>query len=337
MKQAMKPPIPLILVLALTAGACGPLQAPSASLPTNTLTGATRPSATPTRSPARTPIPSASPSPQPLLPGEYIIAVQRDSETAHSYSLIALSPDGSIRQPILDNVHSFSTVSPDFHLVASLDWEGRDLAIASFLDSSRSSIPLPEPMYWASWAPDGKRLLLSSPYHVLLVDRDSGDVTPVLDCSDSSIGQYFHCGQTQWSPNGAWVAIPMTLEMDGPPDPRNGIYIADASCLDSNGDCLASAHGPYPDAIYTWSPSGDRLAICEGYDLALVRVPGWGIKRGGNCGSVYSMAWSPDGQRIALYIDGYIDLLDLHTGTVSAVTNDDLIEDVVSWINLPLP
>jgi hypothetical protein len=285
-------------------------------------------------------IPTPTASPEPLPEGTYIAFLEDQDPPGELYNLAVVSEDGLLRAELIEAVGYAPSISTDGVSVA--DPRGRALVIHGLGAEGARSFQLPFAAHWASWSPNGDSILVSSPDIVALYSTSTGETRTIVDCSESDLGPHFSCGRAIWSSDGKFIALAMTLERDGPPDPRNGTYIIDATCVDTHSHCLGSAQGPFPDSgAYAWSPDSRLLALCDESVLPglliFIETMSWKSREVGLCGSAYSLAWHPDGSRIAIGTYGSIQLFDVTTSEWSTLLRDESIQNIAFWTRLPIP
>ena len=145
-------------------------------------------------------------------------------------------------------------------------------------------------------------------------DPNTGEVFTVLECCDSAGLKGKH--GIEWaapSADGRWVAF---QELSRCIDRAGGLWVANWTDEPRllTGRCLENPASA--DGTWAWSPTGSRLAAIEAGQLILIdAATGDRTELGKTTGDVTSLAWSPDGSRIAY-------------GTVPAGTGDWTINKV---------
>jgi WD40 repeat protein len=222
------------------------------------------------------------------------------------YSRIAFSPDGTriAFDNFLQGEYGIETADPD----------GSD--IVRLTDGVNDS--------WASWSPDGTKILFSStrydpsieqcmpgfphehgcPTDIYLMDADGSNVVRL---TDDLASEY----QPVWSPDGTRIAFARSL--GDPQLSHPAIFTMDPDGTDARQ--ISSADGG-SDFWPSWSPNGSQLVF------AAIRREDWGIWTvnadgsneqlilgGTGAGYVDNPVWSPDGSLIAfvgnLSVDDY--------------------------------
>jgi Tol biopolymer transport system component len=106
---------------------------------------------------------------------------------------------------------------------------------------------------WATWSPDGKRLVFESDRtgnpEIFVVDADGSNVIRLTDHPASD-------GAPAWSPDGAWIAF--SSDRDGNVD----IYV-----MKTNGEAVRRlTEDPGSDYNPEWSPDGERIVFYRSRD-----------------------------------------------------------------------
>jgi Tol biopolymer transport system component len=219
------------------------------------------------------------------------------------YSRIAFSPDGTriAFDNFLEGDYGIETADPD----------GSD--IVRLTDGVNDS--------WASWSPDGTKILFSStrydpsigqctpgdphefgcPTDIYVMGADGSNVTRL---TDDPLPDFMPV----WSPDGSRIAF--VREADPVPAAFTGIYTMNPDGSDVRR--VSSSDGG-SDFWPSWSPDGSRIAF------AAIRKEDWGIWGvnadgsneqpilGGAIGYVKNPVWSPDGSLIAFVGNPSID------------------------------
>ena len=174
-----------------------------------------------------------------------------------------------------------------------------------------------------TWSPDGTRIayvmLADSAMHdIFIYDTVSGETTRVAANPAEDL-------QPAWSPDGALLAY--TSSAGGDYD----IWLVDADCAAHDGGCAARARNltasPADDRSPSWSADGATIAFVSNRDAEdsqvhhIFTMPAQG---GGATRLTFaadqdasSVAWSPDGTRLA-YRNGGVDDI----GTVETIDVD---------------
>ncbi len=163
-------------------------------------------------------------------------------------------------------------------LVAERSW----LEITPISGGLPAQVPLAQPSFDATWAPDGTRLLVtrygdpvgqpgSGPPRVFLIGRDGSEQGADTPAGGSA---------PDWATNGA-----IAFENAGQ------VWL---TRLGGAARQLTLAGGGSP----SWSPDGKRVAFVRHGDVWTVRADGRQLRRVAHRGGL-EPAWSPDGRRIA--------------------------------------
>ncbi len=148
-------------------------------------------------------------------------------------------------------------------------------------------------------------------------DPETGDARKVVetdgivDCPDYP-GCTSFVKTAEWSSDGRWVAFEVSFDSlegmpHGPCGPTAGLWVQSAigEPRQLTTPCEATPDAEGIDALWAWSPVGDRLAYARvdgETDELFVIDPSDGrlISLGTAEGNVTALGWSPDGTRIAL-------------------------------------
>ncbi|MDP9329039.1 MAG: LpqB family beta-propeller domain-containing protein [Actinomycetota bacterium] len=130
-------------------------------------------------------------------------------------------------------------------------------------------------------------------------DPSTGEVITVIDGADM---RFLRDRGIRWaapSADGRWVAFEMVSCVAGHLV-KSGLWLTNGTDQPRQltAPCL---EGPeVSEGLWAWSPTGSRLAAVEGGQLILIdAATGHRTELGKTTGDVTSLAWSPDGSRIA--------------------------------------
>lgn len=273
------------------------------------------------------------------VPGIYILYVRDSLETPETISIRYISPENGEIGTLTEEVSFQAELSPDSRLIAFLKEDGNYLHIFDILEGFEEEIHLPDWAIRFTWAPDGDSLIVETLDEIALLNPSSGEWSAVYS---KSSGTDFSCGSFKWSPDKRWVAYSCASESNGPSDPRNGVYIMDASCLRDKYQCNLVFDRQLPEAAaYAWSPDGQTLGLCgrrDGNEWELFTFsPDTGdLILNQWCGSLEQIEWSPNGDQIAGSSGSFIDLFDLDSGYARVILDDENMVRLISWIQLPI-
>jgi hypothetical protein len=282
-----------------------------------------------------TPIPTLT-SP---FPGIYILYVRDSLETPETASIRYISPESGEIGTLTEEASFQAELSPDSRLIAFLKDDGNYLHILDILEGFVEEIHLPDRGIRFTWTPEGDSLIVETMDEMALFDPWSGEWSIVYSKrSDTDLS----CISFKWSPDERWVAYSCARESSGPSDPRNGIYVMDASCLREKTKCNLVFDRQLPEAAaYAWSPDGQILGLCgrqDGNEWELYTYsPDTGdLILNQWCGSLEKIEWSPNGDQIAGSSGSFIDLFDLDSGDARVILDDENMVRLISWIQLPI-
>lgn len=196
-----------------------------------------------------------------------------------------------------------------------------------------------------TWSPDGKKLAYaygnSMDYQISIINVNGNDLRSLHLERDER--------EPIWSPNGKWIAYLYSRDMQNyavfkvgvinveRDDRLSGILTADYP----NGK-------PNSDLCYSWSPDGQLLAFCSGFDgqIHIANIEEAFRKHEidatlplttiGNVGS-YNPTWSPDGKKIAFVSkenaskNTEIYIINVDGSGETRLTNNPAIDMQPSW------
>jgi WD40 repeat protein len=207
-------------------------------------------------------------------------------------SLVVIDAKGTVGPTIAQALDG--RWSPDETLIALVRRErgrGRVLLLAAS-DGSRP-IRIATHLGAFSWSADGTKLAYTrTDASGLFIATVRGGVTRRIAIAATSGRPLMFGGDVQWSPDGSLIAVAT----------GDGAFV-----VRPDGTSLRRVRA---DAYQiAWSPDSRMLALIAGVDVYVVRAGGGGVRRIVHCICTFrgatgpSLAWSPDGSRIA-YISG---------------------------------
>jgi WD40 repeat protein len=293
------------------------------------------------RTPDRYPAPQITYKPMDTPPpGTYILYARNNVEGPDLNSIRSISPETGEFWTIYEssNYEVFmSELSSDGRKIAFLDMERKNLQLLDLLSNTLETIQLPFLTIRVSWTPNGNGLIVETMNQIALFEPRTGKWTTVYFKDPR-----FSCGTFRWSPDGRWMAFICASESSGPQDPRNGVYVMEATCLQEETECELILDLQLPEtAAYAWSPDGNMLALCslqDGLELKLfIYSPDTeNLASDQKCGSIEKIKWSRDGDKIAGSVGSDIDVYDLSARNLRTVLRDENMVQLISWIEFPL-
>jgi len=157
---------------------------------------------------------------------------------------------------------------------------------------------------WPGWLPNGREIVAvdatTQPYSLVRMRLDGSRRRHIPIPPSGSIAL------PRWSPTGRWILYEVGT--------ADGVFVWRVR-PDGSG-----ARRVLRGRMHTWAPDGRRFAYAKGGDIWSSRPDGSGrrrLSRGPDNTVVVSLAWSPDGRRIALVRQAPADAHD--TSTVATI------------------
>ena len=166
-----------------------------------------------------------------------------------------------------------------------------------------------------AWSPDGTRLAFTRPtdnslahWQVCIAQADGADIRCATGENNGNV-----VGVPSWSPDGTMVAFSVFMHTcNGGNCGQLGGYFTSLTLLNTSTMEVSTLDTP-PVRSASWSPNGRKIAISifslGNYGrgaLGLVNTDGSGLKilaRSFGSYSAYQVAWSPNGERLALLLN----------------------------------
>jgi len=212
---------------------------------------------------------------------------------------ISWSPDGT------KLAGAVRCTPPDFPLHVVLIWDAATGSVLSELTGHTDALST------IAWSPDGNRIISGSADTTAII-WDTATDTPLitLEPFEGLITA------VTWSPDSSQVA---TASLDGDEFAQSEIQIWDSL----SGELLAAYTNEYVLDI-NWSPVGNQLAIADGNTMQILDIAtGRIVETVQQLGRVNSLAWSPDGNKLAYggVDDGILEVISIPTSpTTPTVT-----------------
>ncbi len=131
------------------------------------------------------------------------------------------------------------------------------------------------------------------------------------------------------SPNGEMVSYGYDSLSTLGPEPNEGLYISDLSCIDNPSKCRDEARGPFlsfshpTNILKSWSPTSELLAVYSNHKLWIINVV---LEHEqliiDNLEFFNGLAWHPDGQWIMFSQAGSIYMVSVNGGEPSLVAEN---------------
>jgi Tol biopolymer transport system component len=319
----MKPKFAYLIAFAILISACG--SQPAASQPAGTLPpAATETTAAPTEAPAREAI---------------AFYTNRDDG---DFEIYVMNPDGS--DPInLTNTEGFDAQpawSPDGTRIVFASGRNGDSEFppanediylmnadgSGLVRLTENQIPDSDP----AWSPDGTQIAFVSRlevgYQIFIMNADGSS-------SRNFTNDTFDNLNPAWSPDGTQIAFASDRE---PNDPIHSTEIFVIN-VDGSGLTRLTSNTTFDDTP-VWSPDGTKIAFNCDAEICVMKADGSNLRDVTNRpdSGEYLGSWSPDGTQLVFDSDmdtfaGEIYLLDLATGEVTRLTNNEFGDDNPVW------
>jgi WD40 repeat protein len=191
------------------------------------------------------------------------------------------------------------------------------------------------------WSPDGSSLAIIRAGEIFVVDVASGNQTKITSCQQFQGGA--DCYNPRWSPDGRWIAFNIGFPYADPALSNGGLYLMNARCLESPSTCMGAitARVPVTDdpgwshfsETFCWSPDARHLAFPSGQGITLFDIDAWmRVQTLPAPRSIEELAWSPDGEYIAVGTADEIAIVSVTTGEFHEVIHAADTVFLVSWL-----
>jgi Tol biopolymer transport system component len=285
---------------------------------------------------------------QSLPSGTYIVyswPITRDQKTVITYG--AVSPDGSIQQPLFDN-NFIGVFSPDRQYMAFVinDIDRSRMFVVDLIRGTLTELPDTDSCYYPTWSPDGSELaIICNDYEIYAFSLSQNTLSMLLSDPEKQ-PTISHYAELRWSPDGKWLAY-LRLKSTGPED-RFSLYALDLSCRTKPETCVSRTRQilTFPNyAPFDWT-SDNYLAIANnesegGREINVIDVsngnllPNRTLYGDLRFNEISSLAWSPDGKWVAITQYDGSGILLLSTDGEKPIHLDVAGSVVASWIVRP--
>ena len=342
----------LLPVLALVAAGCSPVSLAQTELPP---TLDSRPTASSSRlaiganETPSTVTPSAvehEASIASLQAGAYVVyALSEGALDPEGYPLSALyivSMEGQIVGRLALGPGDDAAISPDWRRIAFTRPSNpgsivplRSLVVMELASGSQSVILQDLDVSDPSWSPDSEGLMVALERELTVLCPQPTEPFVLTACAE--LGEESHCYHAEWSPDGRWVAyirkFPQLV------DPRDGLYIMDASCIGGTRMCTTASRGPYLlGEDIAWSGNGQWL-ISGGPPVRIFDIEEGQTDREIELDNpsvvVDSIVSTVTGEWVAVAQGGGIRIVNTVTGGERLLLAEDGLLGVVAWIEVP--
>jgi TolB protein len=165
-----------------------------------------------------------------------------------------------------------------------------------------------------AWSPDGERLAFSTgdgvggDAHIYVMNADGSGKTRITGTPGSNVEVYL--GQPVWSPDGEKVAFHRSVTKVTRSASAAAAGSAEPSpspVAEKSGIYVVDAHGTNESNLthsasfgsLAWSPDGEKIAYAETGDIFVMNSDGSGRSRLTKRLANFFPVWSPDGEKIA--------------------------------------